>query len=331
MRVLIHSINFSPELTSTGKYAGELADWLAARGHEIRVITAPPHYPQWKIFPGYSSWRFTREKGATGRADIFRCPLWIPRMPRGLQRLLYLGSFFLSSFPVTLAQAFWRPDMVLLIEPTMFGCPQTLALAWLSGSATWLHVQDFEVDVAFELADLSSTWLRRWVHAVESVVMRKFTRVSTISPHMIERLHYKGVAPSRTVYFPNWVNTSEIYPLRTRNPLRVELGLSDDKIVALYSGNMGLKQGLHFLIEVSRRLISRPDLKFVICGDGPYRQMLIHAAGNATNIRFLPLQPTERLNELLNLADIHLLPQLSGAADLVMPSKLPAFWPAVAR
>src|SRR5450432_891073 len=164
MRVLIHSINFSPELTSTGKYAGELAEWLAARGHEIRVVTTPPHYPQWKVFHGYSSWRFTREKGVPGGVDIFRCPVWIPRMPRGLQRLLYLGSFFLSSFPVMLAQAFWQPDAVLLIEPTLFGCPQTLALAWLSGSVTWLHVQDFEIDVAFELADLSSPLLRRWVH-----------------------------------------------------------------------------------------------------------------------------------------------------------------------
>jgi colanic acid biosynthesis glycosyl transferase WcaI len=40
------------------------------------------------------------------------------------------------------------------------------------------------------------------------------------------------------------------------------------------------------------------------------------------NVRFLDLQPSKRLNALLNLANTHLLPQLSGAADLVMPSKL---------
>jgi colanic acid biosynthesis glycosyl transferase WcaI len=322
MRVLIHSINFSPELTSTGKYTGELAEWLAARGHEIRVVTAPPHYPQWKVFHGYSSWQFSREKGVPAGVDIFRCPVWIPRMPRGLQRLLYLGSFFLSSFPVMLAQAFWQPDAVLLIEPTLFGCPQTLALAWLSGSATWLHVQDFEIDVAFELADLSSPLLRRWVHAVESFLMRKFTRVSTISARMIERLHSKGVEPSRTVFFPNWVSTSQIYPMPTPSPLRLEFGFAEGTVVALYSGNMGLKQGLHLILEASRRLVFRPDIKFIICGEGPYRETLMEAAGNANNVVFLPLQPASRLNELLNLADIHLLPQVSGAADLVMPSKL---------
>jgi colanic acid biosynthesis glycosyl transferase WcaI len=40
------------------------------------------------------------------------------------------------------------------------------------------------------------------------------------------------------------------------------------------------------------------------------------------NVRFLELQPMERLSDLLGMADIHLLPQRADAADLVMPSKL---------
>jgi putative colanic acid biosynthesis glycosyltransferase WcaI len=327
MRILIHSINFSPELTSTGKYAGEMAEWLAARGHAVRVVTAPPHYPQWQIFKGYASWRFSKEKimvslEVSEGVDVFRCPLWIPRVPRGWRRLLYLASFSLSSCPVMLTQVFWRPDVVLLVEPTLFGCPQTLMVAWLSGAAAWLHVQDFEVDVAFQLADLSSRHLRQWVHAAERFLMRRFARVSAISNRMVERLWAKGVESSQTVLFPNWVDTSEIYPLPAPNPLRQELGIADETVVALYSGNMGLKQGLSLLIEASRQLVSRPDIRFVICGDGPYREALMREAGQAENVMFLHLHPASRLNELLNLADIHLLPQLGGAADLVMPSKL---------
>jgi len=29
MRILIHGINFSPELTGIGKYSSEMAEWLA--------------------------------------------------------------------------------------------------------------------------------------------------------------------------------------------------------------------------------------------------------------------------------------------------------------
>jgi colanic acid biosynthesis glycosyl transferase WcaI len=48
----------SPELTGIGKYSGEMAEWLAAQGHEVRVVTAPPYYPQWKVAEGYANaWR----------------------------------------------------------------------------------------------------------------------------------------------------------------------------------------------------------------------------------------------------------------------------------
>jgi colanic acid biosynthesis glycosyl transferase WcaI len=221
-----------------------------------------------------------------------------------------------------LKQIAWRPDVVLLIEPTLFCCPQTLCVARLSGAVAWLHVQDFEVDVAFELKDFSSSILKQFVQSFERFLMRKFNRVSAISDRMVERLSSKGVASANTVLFPNWVDTSEIYPLTVPSPLRKEIGISETAIVALYSGNMGLKQGLSLLIEASRQLVSRPDIVFVLCGGGPYRDTLMKMASGVANVKFLPLKPTGQLNELLNMADIHLLPQVVGAADLVMPSKL---------
>jgi colanic acid biosynthesis glycosyl transferase WcaI len=327
MRILINSINFSPELTSTGKYTGELAEWLAERGHEVRVVTSPPHYPHWHVSEGYSGWRYKREKLSTSAkssvgVDVFRCPVWVPRVPRGWRRVLYLTSFSLSCWPVMLMHIFWRPDIVLLIEPTLFCSPQALCVARLSGAAAWLHVQDFEVDVAFELQDFSSTRLQHSIRMLERFLLARFNRVSAISDRMVERLSSKGVDALSTILFTNWVDTSEIYPLTTRNRLRQELGISEQAIVALYSGNMGLKQGLNLLIEASRRLIHRPNVVFVLCGDGPYRDTLVEMASKAGNVMFLPLQPAGRLNELLNMADIHLLPQIAGAADLVMPSKL---------
>jgi colanic acid biosynthesis glycosyl transferase WcaI len=327
MRILINSINFAPELTSTGKYTGEMAQWLAEHGHEVRVVTSPPHYPHWRVSEGYSRWRFKREKlNASAKSsrvvDVFRCPIWIPRVPRGWSRILYLASFSLSSWPVMLTQIFWRPHVVLSIEPTLFSSPQTLCVAFLSRAATWLHVQDFEVDVAFGLQDFSSGKMQKLIRMLERFVLGRFDRVSAISDRMVERLSSKGVDARSTVLFPNWVDTSEIYPLTTPNPLRQELGISDQTIVALYSGNMGLKQGLRLLIDASRQLIHRQDLVFVLCGEGPYKNALVEMSAKARNVMFLPLQSAARLNELLNMADIHLLPQLAGAADLVMPSKL---------
>ena len=92
--------------------------------------------------------------------------------------------------------------------------------------------------------------------------------------------------------------------------------------MALYSGNIANKQGLETIIEVARQLDARPDLTFVICGEGPNSRELQRRAEGMRNIRFFDLQPRARLGELLNLATIHVLPQIAEAADLVLPSKL---------
>src|SRR5260370_32781400 len=325
MRVLIHGIDFSPEKVGIGKYTGEMAEWLAIRGHEVRVVTTAPHFPQWKIFEGYSSRRLSREmwlpsNGAGGTLRVTRCPVWIPREPRGWKRILYLASFALSSAPPMLMQIIWRPDVILMIEPTLFCAPHVLFVAKLTGSSAWLHVQDFEVDAAFQLGGLSSSGLKRLAQAAERFLTSKFDRVSTISHRMLERLPVKGVDSSKGILFPNWVDTSAIYPLQAAGALRLELGIPEKAIVALYSGSMGMKHGLKLLVDASRRLASRSDIQFIFCGDGPYRETFL--AEKSDNFIVLPLQPADRLNELLNLADIHLLPQLADASDLVMPSKL---------
>jgi colanic acid biosynthesis glycosyl transferase WcaI len=164
--------------------------------------------------------------------------------------------------------------------------------------------------------------LRHWVEAAERWLLQRFDRVSTISARMRDRLLDKGMVSRRASLFPNWVDTSAIYPLDRPSIMREELGLSESTVVALYSGNMGSKQGLELLAETAARLVSIDDLIFVFCGNGAGKADLLAACRNLPNVRFLDLQPMGRLNELLNLADVHLLPQRADAADLVMPSKL---------
>jgi colanic acid biosynthesis glycosyl transferase WcaI len=164
--------------------------------------------------------------------------------------------------------------------------------------------------------------VRDCAFAGERRMLSGFDRVSAISNRMVDRLCAKGVDPSRCILFPNWVDTSEIYPLSGPSPFRKELGITECTVVALYSGSMGKKQGLDILVDAARKLSHRPSLRFVFCGEGPGRQIFIDNAMNLPNVSLLPVQPANRLNDLLNLADIHLLPQLPDAADLVMPSKL---------
>jgi colanic acid biosynthesis glycosyl transferase WcaI len=130
------------------------------------------------------------------------------------------------------------------------------------------------------------------------------------------------VARSACRLFPNWVDTGAIVPLERPSALRAQLGISTGEIVALYAGTMGRKQGLEILAEAARQLSGREGLRFVFCGEGPGKLILSDLTGHLANVQWILLQPFARLNDLLNLADIHLLPQKADAADLVMPSKL---------
>jgi colanic acid biosynthesis glycosyl transferase WcaI len=322
LRILIYGLNYAPELTGIGKYTGEMAAWLAARGHDIRVVTAPPYYPAWRIRDDYRN-TFYRIERAPGEPVVYRTPLYVPEKPTGLKRMAHLFSFMLGSLPVMMGQIFWQPQVVFTVEPTFFGAPLALLVAGGADAVSWLHVQDFEVDAAFDLGLLPA---KGPVHAVALWLEKRFTDafscVSSISCKMIERSLAKGVSPERTILFPNWVDIEVIHPQPTvSNSFRRELNL-EDKIILLYSGNMGNKQGLEVLAPLAEFFQSDSRIHLIFCGDGAFRPRLEALVNHLPNVTLLPLQPFERLNDLLNAADIHLLPQRIGAADLVMPSKL---------
>jgi colanic acid biosynthesis glycosyl transferase WcaI len=320
MKILIHGINFHPEPTGIGKYSGEMAaDW-AARGHKVRAITAPPYYPAWKVM---DAWANAYSQQTWNGVLVLRAPLWVPQKPSGTKRVLHLLTFSLAAVPLLMKQLIWRPDVVMVVVPAIACAPWALLLARLTGARAWLHVQDFEIDAAFRLGMLNSRGARRGLlTALERWFLRRFDRVSTISEAMLAHAAAKGVERSRLVSLPNWVDETAIKPLQVPSSYRAELDIAPEAVVVLFSGTMGGKQGLELLPAAAKQLAHRSDIVFVICGDGVMKPVIEQATQGMTNVRLLPLQPAARLNELLGLADIHVLTQHPGAADLVMPSKL---------
>lgn len=328
LQVLLYGLNYEPELTGIGKYSGEMARWLADRGHRVQVVTAPPYYPEWRIRDGHTGHRYADDKACNRPGlSVLRCPLWVPRKVTGKTRILHLMSFACSSGPALLWMALRRrPEVIVLVVPTLVCAPAAILVGKMLRIPIWLHVQDFEID-AMHAMGIASTggWARRLSLSIESWLMKRFDRVSSISPNMVNRLLSKGVQPNRATEFPNWVDVTMISPQptgRLSNPVRQQMRLPDDAVVVLYAGNMGQKQGIEVVLEAARSLSGHPRLRFVLAGAGAALDSLKQQAQGLDNVQWLPLQPLELLNDLLNMADIHVLPQRADAADLVMPSKL---------
>lgn len=321
MRILFLGLNFWPEPTGIGKYSGEMVRYLQEAGHQVTVITTPPYYPQWKVQPPYDSHKGVWHEIWHG-AEVIRCPLYVPTTVSGFKRIIHLLSFRLTSRAMVMHELKKKPDLVFAVAPTLFSAP----LANLNKKAaplSWLHIQDFELDAALNLGILQRVpFLEPIARKWEEKVYQQFTVVSTISHAMEKHLNAKKVQKEKIKFFPNWIDTQEIFPMQGRNRIREALKIDADGLVLLYSGSIGQKQGAEGLIEVARILKDQQKLHFVICGEGPGKSRLVDLSAGLENVHFMPLQPANQLNELLNAADIHLLPQRAGAADLVMPSKL---------
>ena len=244
MKILVYGINYSPELTGIGKYTGEMVEWMANQGHDVRVITAPPYYPAWRVDENYSTWRWRKE---TGVATVWRCPLYVPKQPSTVKRLIHLGSFALSSFFPLLAQRRWKPDRIIGVVPTLFCTPGMRLLAKLSGAKTLLHIQDYEVDAMLGLgmAGGKRGAVAKLAAAFERSGLLGVDNVSTISQSMINKATEKGVPPERTLFFPNWSEVARFREVPTTDidALRTRLALRADKKIVLYSVRAAGKRG----------------------------------------------------------------------------------------
>jgi colanic acid biosynthesis glycosyl transferase WcaI len=336
MRILLYSLNYSPELTGIGKYNGEMSRWLVNNDVDVQVLAAKPYYPEWQVHTDYSGlgYRSSIESGVS----VVRCPLYVPAQPSALKRIIHLASFALSSMLVILKKLFskkTRPDVIFVVQPTLFIAPIALLFAKICGAKTILHIQDYEVDAMLGL-DMAGkgSMLPRIAYGIESWLMRRFDVVSTISYSMMEKAKQKGVSAEKVMFFPNWANTDFVTPEVDGSVIRSDWGFTEVDKVVLYAGNMGAKQGLEMVLEAAAQYQKQSGsefhseslnaVNFVFVGAGAHVNTLKQQAVemNLNNVVFKPLQAWEDVPAMLAMADVHLVVQKKGAADAVLPSKL---------
>jgi colanic acid biosynthesis glycosyl transferase WcaI len=322
MVFLLYSINYSPELTGIGKYNGELSPAMSRAGLDMHVVTAPPYYPEWVINESFHN-RYTVANDENG-VTIYRCPLYVPAKVTTLKRLVHLSSFAITS--AFRLFSLWRvkPDVLFLVQPTLFCAPFALLFCKLRGTKSILHVQDYEIDAMFGLGLGQSGFIKKMVKGIERWLMSKFDVVSSISYSMLDNARKKGVPEDKLLFFPNWADTNFVHPDVDSSALRAEWGFAEEDKIVLYSGNLGQKQGLEIVIDAALAFKDQPHVKFVIIGSGAYRDTLEQMAldKGISNIQFKPLQPWELVPQILVMADVHLVVQKKGVADAVLPSKL---------
>ncbi len=321
MKITVWGINYSPEVTGIAPYNVALCRHLKASGHDVRMVTTFSYYPTWKKLPEDSA-RLYRTDQIDG-VPVHRCWHFVPAKPSALKRILHEASFIATSWLRLLFLP--RADVYVVVSPPLLLGFAAWVLTGIKRAPFVFHVQDLQPDAAVGLGMLKPSLLTKALYWLESFAYRKAALVSGICAGMMRAFERKGVPSSKTYLFFNGVEiaTASASATPMAGVFRSSHGLGPDAFLAIYSGNLGVKQGLGILLDAAA-LVTKKSVRIVICGDGAERTHLeaTAKARGLGNVVFLPLQPTEKYQQMLADADVSLITQQSGTGQFFFPSKL---------
>ena len=321
MRILIFGINYFPEPTSVSPFTTGLSEHLAAVGHDVRVVTAFPYYPEWRTWKQYRG-RITQMEARNG-VKIRRVRHFIPWRASSLaQRLLHDFSFMLAALIAGLAAG--PCDVIYCSCP-----PPTLALAAymvsrVRGVPYTIKLTDLASDAALATGILREGLLIRCARAIEKFAYRHAHTVVCLCDAFRARLARAGLPGDRLLRIPDWGDTEAIRPAPSDGSFRAAHEIAASHFVMLHTGNMGKKQDLLNVVRAAELTRDDANLHWVIVGEGEERLLIENAAraANLPNLQVLPLQPADRLCQMYADADVLVLNQKAAVKDAVIPSKL---------
>jgi glycosyltransferase involved in cell wall biosynthesis len=318
-RVTIIGINYWPEPTGIAPYTSGLAEGLAAVGRRVQVVTAFPHYPAWRISPGYDGRRISEAISGVG---VRRNRPYVPSRPAGVRRLLMELHFGFGSIFTK-----WNaPEALILVSPALFAVAiaQARARIFHPRVPVIVWVQDIYARGVEETGAAGSrgTSIVKWI---ESAVLRRADKVVVIHDRFKRYLTESlAVEESKIEVVRNWTHIAPSAP--DRAAFRQKFGWGDE-VVVLHAGNMGAKQALENVVDAAR--LADHDgshIRFVLLGDGNQRHRLQQLAGDVIKLDFLDSLDDASFQGAMAAADILLVNEKAGLSDMAVPSKLTSYF-----
>jgi len=319
MRIIVWGINYAPEFTGIAPHSVALCEFLQARGDDVAMVTGFSYYPVWQKRPEDHATLYRTD--LINGVAVHRCWQFVPARVSALKRIFHEASFIFTS--TLRALSLPRPDVYVLVSPPLLLGVAGWLVGKIKGAPFVFHVQDMQPDAAVGLGMLKASWFTKALYALEAFAYQHAARVSGITQGMLKAFRAKGVSESKLLYFPNAISLEETEPSPARGEFRERHGFAPEEFLAIYAGNIGVKQGLDVLLETAP-LLRDPRIRIVICGDGAQREFLEQRVRELKlpNVSMLPLQKDRDYRALLVDADICFITQQAGSGNSFFPSKL---------
>lgn len=316
-----------PEHVGIAPYSTRLAEHLVALGATVDVITAMPHYPEWRIAPEYKGLLQRRElhEGVT----VHRLWHYIPPRQSAVRRAAYEATLWLHA----MGRRAPASDAVIGVIPSLSTGAIAREYARRTSSRYGIVIQDLSAQGARQSGIAGGGAVASATSRVEGWVLSGAARVAVVSPRFQPHVEGFGVAPDRISVLRNWVEVDEdalaSMTADDIRAIRASHGWGDDEVIVLHAGNMGLKQGLEHVVDAGRLASERRlPVRFVLMGDGSQRPMIEARANGVAGVQFIPSQPRHVANRMMAAADVLLVNERGSIVDMALPSKLTSYFAA---
>lgn len=305
-----------PDHSATSQLLSELAPALSRHSFDVHVITSRLLYDE----------PYAKLVNEQIQDDVSIHRIYTSRFGRAnlIGRAIDYLSFYLFACLKLLRISDYGSVIIAKTDPPMLSVPCSW-IAKLRGAKqiNWLQ------DVYPEIVDvLQPGTFPKWLLVLLAKIRNKSLKRSainvTISNDMAQYLIKQGIPREKVTVIENWVDTDLIRPIPSdKCLLRKEWGL-EEKLVIMYSGNMGRSHDIDTIIFAAEKLKDDKDIEFLFVGGGAQKQPMIELTQRLglQNVLFKDYQPRESLSQSLAVGDIHIVSLKIELTAYIYPSKL---------
>ena len=311
--ILLINRVYPPVRGATGRLLRDLAHALEQSGWKVTILTTG----EMAGTEANKSIKVRRIKASSKHKTTMRY-LWI------WARLL-LAALRVNKHDVVLTLT--DPPMMIIIGRMV---------KLFKGSKHVHWCQDLYPDLFKPLGVRLPGFLRSYLAGLSKKALNRCDQVIVIGRCMAQKLKDNGIEAEKIALIANWADFEVITPSGDHKiePLKIDVtGIAkkpeemfrDDspKFRILYAGNIGRTHPMRSVIEAAAILSEYSEIEFVFIGNKHVHSILARerARRGLENIKFMPYQPIERLRDVMESGDVHLVTMRDEVQGMVVPCK----------
>ena len=324
MKILFFSDNYPPERNAAASRVHERAIYWARWGHQVKVITGVPNFPEGRVYAGYRNlWRQREQRDGI---DVIRVKTYIAANEGKWRRIADFVSFMVTSFVAALAESArrGRPDTIVATSPQFFTAVAGWAAAAVLRRPFVFEISDLWPASIVAVGAMKPGLLLTALEKLELFLYRRAAHIVAQTPAFRDDLVERGIDPAKISVVLNGVELTMFSP-RPRDAAKAhELGLPADRVVVGYLGTLGLAHGLDHVLQAAEQLRDEP-VCFMLLGPGAEREKLMSEVRSRLldNVVIPPPQTKQEMPRAWSVCDLSLVhlrdsPVFAG----VIPSKI---------